>query len=171
MAPGPDALDHLEVACEHAHFVAALAISTSLVGVTVCQRTPMTKARRQPFRDIGHARFPRPAYPSTSRCSCGRPLAVRKALVRHGIERRSPGLPPGTGRAPLKLDAADLIERRTRGESISSIALGSQRSAGPPAAEKTKAFTVSLSLSKYLSWPRHWRVVTICARRTRTMLC
>ena len=60
--------------------------------------------------------------------------------MRHGIERRSPGLPPGTGRAPLKLDAADLIERRTRGESISSIARGSQRSAGPPAAEKNSGF-------------------------------
>lgn len=72
--------------------------------------------------------------------------------MRHGIERRSPGLPPGTGRAPLELDAADLIERRTRGESISSIARGSQTSAGLPSDKNKQAFTVSLSLAKYLSW-------------------
>jgi DNA invertase Pin-like site-specific DNA recombinase len=32
------------------------------------------------------------------------------------------GLPPGTGRAPLELDAAELIERHAAGESISQIA-------------------------------------------------
>jgi hypothetical protein len=41
-------------------------------------------------------------------------------LTQHLV--RWPGLPPGTGRAPLELDAAELIERHAAGESISQIA-------------------------------------------------
>jgi transposase-like protein len=49
------------------------------------------------------------------------PSAVHKALVRHDIALRRPGL-PGQGRAPLELDGAALRGRHARGESVSQIA-------------------------------------------------